>query len=455
MEVARKLKTVMDMLAEFKARYPREKFIWVNAPLETAGEWPEHYGLGARVFKVPTDHVVKYTSKSGRVSQTNGWIYELNGIWALSKPSKIQIMHDAGVIFAREQFRRLDDGSDPDVCEMEGAAAILSLSGLVTVSGRKRIDLKITKSIQSREFLIENCESKLELRLGWKLVGLPQAFTLAELQAKEFVTFCVFSAPHATNSEERMLILRHHLGIWGPAFEDAQPLQIEGAPAPRQIEGMREEPVEIIDADEDPEPADAQAASPGGEVKQESIEPPKPLEEPPLPPGSQKPTAQKIDFLQAVGKVKVELLELLGAQRGAEEYYKLLLTFGVQHSNKLTDKFEQGGFYRKLEKMVKLIKENPIATEPPKLFAEALEMARAGYEKLPIKELLARIQAQTELQNYPPQDPLNILPILQSPADEMQKADLVEVAVRLMERSLTETTKGRERKAADPRGGGR
>jgi len=446
MEAIRKVKTVMETLDEFKQRYPRERFIYVNAPLETAGPWPEHYGLGARVFRVPTENL------KGTPAM-NGWIYELHGLYALSKPSKLQIMHDAGVIFSREKMHRVDDGSDPDVCELEGAAAILSLSGLATVTGTKRIDRKITPKV-SREFLVENCETKLELRLGWKLVGLPQAFTLEELKAKEFVTFCVFSAPHAANPEERMLILRHHLGIWGPAFGDARPIEIGTVEAPRQIEGARQpiqEAEEVQNDDDDPDPADQQP-SPGGEVG--AAQPPSlPLGESPPPPGSSKPTAEKIDFLQAVRPLKDELLNLLGPLNGSEEYYKLMLaTTGCQHANEIPAGEKRGTFFRKLERMVKLLKENPKVQEPVKPFQEALEMARQGYAKLSIEKLVERIEAQMELQHYPTdQDPLEIVAVLQ----EGDKAKCVDAAVRLMERGLIETTKMREQKQADPRGGAR
>jgi len=443
MEAIRRPKTVMETLDEFKQRYPRERFIYVNAPLETAGPWPEHYGLGARVFRVPTENL------EGTPAM-NGWIYELHGLYALSKPSKLQIMHDAGVIFSREKMHRVDDGSDPDVCELEGAAAILSLSGLATVTGTKRIDRKITPKV-SREFLVENCETKLELRLGWKLVGLPQAFTLAELQAKEFVTFCVFSAPHAANPEERMLILRHHLGIWGPAFGDARPIEIGTIEAPRQIEGAREEPIEIVDADDDPEPAQ-QDTSPGGEVGA-AQSPSLPLGDAPLPPGSSKITAEKIDFLQAVIPLKNELLNLLGALKGSEEYYKLMLaTTGCQHANQIPAGEKQGTFYRKLERMVKLIKENPKTQEPVKPFQEALDMARPGYAKLSLEKLNERMEAQIEIQKYPIDlDPLGINPIICTG----DKAKLIDAILAVLEWGMTQTMKSREQAAADPRGGAR
>jgi hypothetical protein len=478
MEAIRKIqpKTVMETLDEFKRRYPRDKFIWVNAPLETAGPWPEHYGLGARVFKVPTDHIVKYTSpKTQKVSQQNGWIYELNGMWALSKPSKLQIMHDAGVIFSRERLQRIDDGSDPDICEMEGAAAILSISGLLTVSGRKRIDLKISFGVK-REFLIENCESKLEIRLGWKLVGLPQAFTMEELKAKEFVTFCIFSAPHAVNPEERMLILRHHLGIWGPAFGDARPIELGVVDAPRQIEAPRdEEPEDIEVTIEDPEPA-TQQQNAGGNAPEAIVQPrqvhdateapPAPVNQsspdgggngaalprspldPPDPSGSSKITAEKITFPQAVQKFKADLFALLGDAEGATAYYKLLLEVaGVAHSNELTAGEKQKTFYRKLEALVKSTRDNP-APVPAKPFAEALAMARGGYEKLAVEKLVERIEAQMELQHYPDaEDPLGIIPVI----TQGNKADLVNAAVKLMERGLIQTRDERD----EARGGTR
>jgi len=455
MEAIRRPKTVMETLDEFKARYPRERFIYVNAPVETAGAWPEHYGLGARVFRVPTDNMMAYTSpKTGKTSRNNGWIFELAGNWLLMKPSKLQLMHDAGIVFARNQMHRMDDGSDPKLCELEGSAAMLTISGLIAVTGRKRIDLAISSRVQ-QEFLVENCETKLELRLGMKLLGIPQVFTMDELKAKEFVTFCVYSAPHATNAQERMVILQHHLGIYGPAFGGTKELSSGDAVAVKMIDAGPERPGEDAEftevTTEDNDPADQQP-SPGGEVGA-AQSPSLPLGDAPPPPGSEKITHEKIDFLQAIRPLKDELLNLLGALKGSEEYYKLMLaTTGCQHANQIPAGEKQGTFYRKLERMVKLLKENPKVKEPVKPFAEALALAREGYAKLAIEKLVERIEAQMELQKYPTDlDPLEIVPVLQ----EGNKAKCVDAAVRLMERGLIETTKMREQKQADPRGGAR
>ena len=154
---------------------------------------------------------------------------------------------------------------------------------------------------------------------------------------------------------------------------------------------------------------------------------------PPDPSGSSKPTAEKISFLEAVRKLKGELFELLGDEDGGKEYYKLLLaTNAVQHSNQITDAKKQGAFYRKLEAMVKLTRENP-PKPAAKPFAEALEMARGGYMKLPDDKLVERIEAQMELQKYPDaEDPLAIIPVL----TQGGHLELVDAATRLLERKL-------------------
>jgi hypothetical protein len=273
-----------------------------------------------------------------------------------------------------------------------------------------------------------------------------------------------------------MLILRHHLGIWGPAFGDARPIELGVVDAPRQIEAPRdEEPEDIEVTVEDSEPA-TQQQNAGGNAPEAIVQPrqvhdateapPAPVNQsspdgggngaalprspldPPDPSGSSKITAEKITFPQAVQKFKADLFALLGDAEGATAYYKLLLEVaGVAHSNELTAGEKQKTFYRKLEALVKSTRDNP-APVPAKPFAEALAMARGGYEKLAVEKLVERIEAQMELQHYPDaEDPLGIIPVI----TQGNKADLVNAAVKLMERGLIQTRDERD----EARGGTR
>jgi hypothetical protein len=376
-------------------------------------------------------------------------------------------------------MRHLDDGSNPKVCGLEGAAAILGLGEMRMVTGSYWIDASIMGV--PLQYVRQNCETRLETRLGWKLLGIPQMYTLTELQQKEFVTFCIYRDYHANTPEEHTMILQHMLGIYGPAFGDPQ-RQIAAPVAVRMIEAPKAEDdpdeLEFTIDDEPSEPAaeqqnaegnsadpsalprrggrltlpasdsqpkQVQQASPDGGIQAASDPTETPMEPPP-PSGSSK--AAKIDFLEAVKPFKKRLFELLGPEEGAKEYYKLLLQFGgAQHADKLDVK-QRPAFYRKLEKMAQLIAENPPKREAESPFAEALEMARVGYEKLSIEKLVERVEAQMEIQAYPDaEDPLGIIPVL----TQGDKGELVNAAVQLMERGMMQTKAQREGK----KGGGR
>jgi len=438
-------KTIAEKMKEFIAKYPRDKFIWVNSPLQAAGDWPEHYGLGERTFKVPTDNIVETISKKGKVSRSNGWIFEMHGQWLLLKPSKLQLMHDAGVIFARDQMKRIDDGSDPQVCEIEGAAAMLSLTGLVTVTGRKRLDLRINLNVP-REYLIENTETKLELRLGMKLLGIPQAYTMAELQAKEFVTFCIYSAPHATTPAERMLILQHHLGIYGPAFGTKE--------LPSGVE------VRMIEAgpDDSLEPEDAFHGSPVQEAEVEPVENGAPHEE-------EKPKkTDNFEFLKSMRELKTRLVRRLGIQEGETAYYTVLHDNGYEKSNLIIEREEQEKIYKALKERVRLVESNVKAEGAAASKAE--EAGNAGGEKAapvePKEEEGSPYQFLLDARRkaFEKMTPQKLQAEIESLADGLDDDDLLElrgleskeamidVAVKLVEDSIIRTAM---RKAAGGR----
>lgn len=383
-----KRESVADKMKESIDKYPRDKFIWVNSPLETAGDWPEHYGLGARVFKVPTDNIVQTTSRTGKVTKSNGWIFELHGKWLLLKPSKLQLMHDAGVVFALDQMKRIDDGSDPNVCEMKGAAGMLSITGLVSVTGRKRIDLRINKNVP-REYLIENTETKLELRLGWKLLGIPQAYTMEELQTKQFVTFCIYSAPHATNQAERMLILQHHLGIYGAAFGTKE--------LPQGIE------VKMIEAGPD-DSIDAEEMLNGSPIQEAEFEP--------VENGSkeEKPqTTDNFEFLKQMRELKIKLIErnVKKAEQSKEEEAG---SNQGQSGATVEDEKKEDSSYQFL-----------------------LDVRRKAFEKMSQFKLKAEIESLSQEYDFI-QDPLNLMSIMSK--ENVSKLDMVEVAIKLVEHSI-------------------
>ena len=441
MEASRRPRSsVAEKLADFKARYPRDKYIWVNAPLETADDWPEHFGLGARCFKVPTDNL------AGTPKQ-NGWIYELYAKFALMAPAWRMLAQDAGIVFARELYKRIDDGSDPDLCDMEASAALLTLSGLHPVNARKKIDRRICGKV-SREFLIENCETKLELRLIRKLIPIPQAFTLEELQKKEFVTFCVFSSPNAQTEQERLIVLQHHLGIYGPAFGQAMPIHIGSVEAPLQLGAPRRSAVEVageIDAVEDDDP-----------VGFDEIPPP--ASDPAPAPEETKRAPLDPEFLKAVGVQKRELYVLLGREGGAAVYYEVLGGLGYAHANAVAEPTHKKLIYRGLESRIKTVKAEAAAKQP-ELPAEqkpakpleltepgnSLETFLATRRRSLARMSMERIAAELDdmLEDYPVKtDPEKIMPRIKQPKD---KDDLIEVMMLLTRRSLDENSQIRER----------
>ena len=412
MGLPEKVKTVAETLAEFKARFPRERFIWVNSPLESSDRWPLHYALGARAFKIPTDNLTS-------TPKNNGWIYEIGGKFALMKPALLQLSRDAGVMMSRERHRT-DDGTDARVREIEGSAAIMTLSGMTTVTATKRIDLDQLRKAhefklrnkppaetnemtdpefekwlkraldeadgQRRLWLAENTESKMELRLIRKLLALPQSFTLAELQNKEFVTFCIFAAPQPRNAAESMLVLQHMLSCYGPAFPGAERTGLISGDAPRQIGAARpaiaEEITETEIDDEFPEPA-AEESSLEGEATLRAAIPPQNCDTP-LPSSS-----------------------------------------------------------KEAEKKSTPTVENPLA--------ELLEIKRIAFTKMSIEKLTEHIEAIMENSHYSlKDDPLSVIPLLQSG----DKEKLIAKAVELVEWSIRETARIRDTHNAK-RGGGR
>jgi hypothetical protein len=272
----------------------------------------------------------------------------------------------------------------------------------------------------------------------------------------EFLVIGIIFAPKAHNAAESRLILERSFDAMMPAFPNAQrPVQIG------TIEGTPERPA--LEAGRDPEPTDADfetlddddsesahdETSPGGEALSE---PQNPLGNQPPPPGSSIPngkiTHEKITFLNAIAPLKSDLLALMGPFKGSAEYYKLLLEVGgVQHANQLTDVGKQGTFFRKLEKIVKLLKENPVATEPAKpprnFMDDLLDMRREAFNRMAMERLsehLDELVSTCPANQYPP----NITEIIQSG----DKAKMINLAVELVRINLLEAARMRDQQNA-------
>jgi hypothetical protein len=465
MEASRKISSAAEKLAALISRYPRESYIWIMPKLDLAGDLPEHLD-----FMVSTR---KLTSND---------VYEQGGGFALKKNALMALAADAGLKWVSHLSKRIDDGTNPDVVEWQATAMIADLGGLTPITRTKCIDLSLMRDqdemkkkseadrakddLQRRRFKNEMAESGAATRVVRDALGIPNIFAVEDIRTKEFAVLRVILSPKARTPQERQMILGRMLDNYMPAFpgteETPRPVLVEGTVERAQIEAPKPAApaeIEFTEFEDEPKPAVATAQpSPDGEV---SAEPRSsatlPLESP-LPSGSEKPpekmTPEKIDFLQAVKPLKEELYALMGDSKGATTYYKLLLEVGgVQHANQLTDLQKRRTFFRRLKAIIEGARaEAAVPKEPTKPFAEALEWAREGYNKLALEPLIERIEIQMKEQQYPDDlDPLNIIPVL----TQGKKPELVDAAVRLMERGLVETTKTRDQAAADPRGGGR
>lgn len=475
MEAIRKPSTAAERLVALIARYPEDKFIWIMPQLDLAGELPEHLDFMVSTRKL---HDTDVYDQGGRAALRH------NGLMALAA--------DAGIKWVSQMSGRQDDGSNPDIVDWQATGLIADLGGLTPITRNKHIDLErmrmrdrankkseadIDKNdMQRQQFKYEMAESGAANRVVRDALGIPNTYAFDDIKKKQFAILRVILSPKARTPEERKMILGRMMDNYMPAFpkpgEAAQPVLIEAAPDRPRIEGPREPTPQDIEVEIDDWPRDQTAggktplpASPPSQVHEGNPptsfnEPhpspdgegcsipyptttPTPIEPQPAPSGSSKPpiTTEKITFLQAVAPLKADLYALLGDEEGAKEYYKLLLaTTGAAHANEVADVQKQGAFFRKLERMVKLTRENP-PRPSAKPFAEALAMARSGYEKLAVEKLTERIEAQMELQHYPDtEDPLAIIPVL----TQGNKAELVNAAVKLMERGIIQTRDERD-----------
>ena len=491
-------RTIQEVVDRLRSKYPIDKFILLGSWPGGDTEMPRDVDLVVNTVPIPLEGI------TGDPPQ-NGYIYEISkGRFAPMKPLLMQIADAGGIDWKSSQPVKDVADNLSEARTWAVAGLIRELSGDRFIMATKRIDFaferdrdeakwkmkpdtwriwigskettlgaltdseydsfierKVSEAdLQRRGTSNEMGETKAKERLVREAFALPQTYTKEQLQGKQFAVLRVIFAPRPESEAEKARLMEITAARFFPAFgltvgASPQPARlIEGQErAPRQIEGTREQIAVLIeDNDDDPEPAQ-QEPSPGAEATAESVEPPKPQDEPPLAPGSEKITHEKIDFLQAIRPLKDELLNLLGALKGSEEYYKLMLaTTGCQHANQIPAGEKQGTFYRKLERMVKLIKENPKTQEPVKPFQEALDMARPGYAKLSLEKLNERMEAQIEIQKYPIDlDPLGINPIICTG----DKAKLIDAILAVLEWGMTQTMKSREQAAADPRGGAR
>ena len=393
-------KTVAEKMAALEKRYPKEKFIWLTPKLDMESELPEHLDLmiQSRKFSpAPDDGDVYILEKAGeKWDPDKRTKVPDEGFVSLAKPSIMALGQDAGVNFPKK--RRVDDGSNPRLYEVEVTGGLVSLSGPIMMTKSKRIDLdlereklefsahsfppkfiyvpgekiawgKATKEqkdsyidykvdkqmLQIRTFISEIAETKAQLRIIRDMLGIPSKFRPSTIGSKGFAVLRVIFAPHAQTKEERLMILENTQKMFSGAFmlEPAPEQDQTRRSLPRGVDepevGLLEEYYETEPEEEEPVPSeeDIQEAEEVGE-EEEQEEAPEDKQEP-----EEKEKTNNIAYLKAIGELKKELQDIRGEMDGTSEYYMILSEeYGVKHSNEITDSADQAAFYRQLRDRV-------------------------------------------------------------------------------------------------------
>ena len=142
---------------------------------------------------------------------------------ALSKPALDRIAAAAGVTWLPDQFRRLDDGSDPNVYECRVVCQVRDLDGSVrVVVGEKRLDLRDdspmtaqvlgyknnVKSLrQTRAFIAEHCASKARNRAIRTALGIRQTFSPEEIERPFVAAKLTFTGRTGDPETDRMIAI--------------------------------------------------------------------------------------------------------------------------------------------------------------------------------------------------------------------------------------------------------